>query len=156
MKPVRVRPHRRSLPYDIRFLTEVSAVQDLETGKIHHRIGGVHRTGRINIYLGSTVMSLEARALELGRELKEAHVRDDVIETIIHENTHRAIYRVHGIVPGGQVFGLPWKPENEEKVIDRITQEVMKRIREEPRLEVDPQISSKLQAKKSRGMLKEV
>ena len=75
------------------------------------------------VFLPEHVRSLMIRARRHGTELKEAHIRDDIIETIIHENIHAWL-----AVDVPEASGS-W---HEEKVVDKITREVMEDIRELP------------------------
>lgn len=85
------------------------------------RLGGLTESGEIHVFLGSHVESLRRQAVARGIELKEAHVRDDIIETVVHESMHRALKRIDA----------PLGKQTEEWIVDKLTEEVMHDIREE-------------------------
>lgn len=96
-------------------------------------------TGHSAIFLAAHAASLKRDAQKLGISLKEAHVRDDVIETMLHESMH-ATLASEGIRAAlerdleRRGYGWEWARKAEEEAVDSITQEVMEEIREQPRL----------------------
>lgn len=120
---VNVRQH----PRQVRFLTKGSPVRiDAE---LHWRMAGVTYSGDLDVFLGSIRPALKVHAKEYGIELKEAHIRDDLIETLIHEYLHFAVDDItieEPLYKRGTV--------EEERIVERIAAEAAEEIREMPRL----------------------
>ena len=85
---LRVRPHvRRRAPRQ-----RVSGKSGIRP--VHHGARGetyTYPAGQSIVFLPETTRALSAYAKIRGVELREAHFRDDVIETMIHESLHAAI-----------------------------------------------------------------
>ena len=108
-----------------------------------YAVGETVRSGKSTIFLPETMQSLWFMARKRGIELKEAHVRDDIIETSIHESLH-AVMAVEGISRDLEFrYGGDWQAamQDEEFMVDKITQRVMEDIRELPRLKRRPRLS---------------
>lgn len=91
------------------------------------------------VFLPAHTEALKEYAWVHGVELKEAHFRDDVIETMVHESLHEAM-RSNGTREAIQIDfarrGYPWHwaRQAEEQVVEKITKETMRDIRELPPL----------------------
>lgn len=128
MRPVRVTQHlrrRRQMPAP-RIVIKSSA-------KIPHIRKALGRTkipsGQSTIHLKSNIDRLKRDTKLLAIRLKEAHVRDEIIDTLIHEALHSAI-AIYGR-PG--VSGIPGAQKNpEERLVTIITEDIMKDIRTIP------------------------
>lgn len=122
-------------------LPKPTIIRDPVTGQFLYRLGGTFprvsqaRDKKLGVFLAAHIPSLKQRATRTGVELKEAHVRDDVIESIVHETMHETV-RAEGIWDELVVrFGDPFTASQAEEVlVDRLTQEVLEDVREEPRL----------------------
>ena len=83
--------------------------------------------GQSTVYLEAHMLRLKRDTRKLAIQLKEDHVRDDVIDTIIHESLHAAI-AVLGRTPGPPADPL----DTEEEKVLKITDEIMHDIRAQP------------------------
>jgi hypothetical protein len=96
-------------------------------------------SGASFIFLPEHTAYLKEYAWMKGVELKEAHFQDDVVETMLHESLHAAIVAGgagRAIAEDFYRRGYPrnWAVDAEEAVVERITKETMKDIRELPPL----------------------
>ena len=98
--------------------------------------------GKTTIFISAIMETLHDLALRRAMKLKEAHVRDDIIETLVHEDLHRAMLKettAYRYEMEDRYDVETWQNE-EELVVDTITQDVMEDIRELPRLGRRPDI----------------
>ena len=102
-------------------------------------LGQTSRTGQSVIYLEAHTRGLDEAAKIFALKLKEAHYRDDVIETMVHESLHSAI-TVTGMrrkmekdfIRRG--YGWDWERKVEEAVVEKLAIEAMEDVRELPRI----------------------
>ena len=101
------------------------------------------QSGHSVVFLREHKVSLEAYAKNYAITLKEAHFRDDVIETMVHESVH-ATLAVKGIRRNIEAdfsrrgYDLRGARNAAERRVDKSTQEVMEDIRELSRLSRRP------------------
>ena len=140
-----------TLMVHIDFLPEVRALVDKQGNVIAYRLGGTRfpvfaGQAEADVFYRAIVPGLKQRAEKIAIELQEAHVKDDLIETIVHESLHVALDKVD--VPG---------TSGEEAVVDKISREVMEDVRELPRISARlPEESRQLRQAYLRGEFKEV
>lgn len=99
---------------------------DEKTGEIKW-LEGLTVGRSIKIYLGSMIPGLKKIARNYGIELKEAHVRDDLIELLIHEHLHAAI----------SMAGVPEATDAEEHIVSKIAIEAAEEVREMSKIPED-------------------
>jgi len=107
-------------------------VKDRGGNIIGYRVGSTSYTfGRSDIFLGSIIAALTRRARKLGILLEEEHIRDDIIETFIHEDLHMAIHEAVDALGASKI-----NPLEEERVVDSISEWAVKDIRQRPKLDL--------------------
>lgn len=91
----------------------------------YYRRGFTSETGDMDIYPGSIAAALRDLAKEHAIELKDSHIKDELIETLIHEYLHSTI-RSEVTIHKGTV--------EEERIVEQIAAEAADKVRELPRL----------------------
>ena len=117
---------------EIGFSPKVYALVDEKGKVVAYRLGVTNfpvfsDQSEVDVFYYAVVPSLEMKARRAAIELKDAHVEDDIIESIVHEGLHLALAKIE--IPG---------TVTEEAVVDRISVEVMEGIRQLPRLKDEP------------------
>mgnify|MGYP001601770602 CR=1 FL=1 len=135
---------------DIEFLPEVRVLVDKHGNIVAYHLGGTRfpvfrGQAEADVFYRAVVPSLKMRAERLGIELKEAHVHDDILETIVHESLHVALDKI-------DVPGTP----SEEAIVDQISKDVLAEIREVPQIPTEPERARKMRAAYLRKELREV
>ena len=134
MTQVRVRPYIRRRGPRQQVLLKYTGLQMFKGS-----LGETTKRGQSYVFLREHTELLEDAALLRARELKEAHFRDEVIETMIHESLH-ATFASEGLRRkidedfARRGYGWDWGKRAEEELVDSITRETMEDIRELPRL----------------------
>lgn len=132
----------------LEFLPAVSALIDKDGKIVAYQLGHT----RFPVYSGqaeavvfhrAVIPALKLRAEALGVELSEGHIRDDIIETIVHEALHVSLDKI-------DVPGTP----GEEAFVDKITKEVLESIREVSSIPEVPGRAKKMRAAYLGGSLR--
>jgi hypothetical protein len=84
---------------------------------------GAGQTGQAHIILKPHYMVLRENARRLAVKMKENHIREEVIDTMVHESLHAAI------TEGFPTGMTPLQKRIEEKLVETITKDIMDDIR---------------------------
>jgi hypothetical protein len=90
---------------------------------------GMGQTGQAHVFLRTTYRALKFHAKQKAIELKESHIREEVMSVMIHESLH-AILAIHRKEQKEPVY--QYQPEDvmfEEAVVRNVTNEVMAELR---------------------------